>query len=178
MAKQLSTRFQSIPGGFQRPLFLLTFCCACALRSEAFGDAATVVATPSFEKALSKSGTSTVPTRESLQLAAPQEREPRTPGSREKRGLKARPPLTLTPMEREQRRVEIHQRLTRRMEALRQKQKATGLNPEEEKQLRRLEGLSKGFQPADKKDASEPVAEKPVEKGVPTLHKANPTSPQ
>ena len=50
------------------------------------------------------------------------------------------------PAEREKRRSEIRQRLEKRLEALRKRKKERPLSAEEEKQLRRLEEVYRGFQ--------------------------------
>lgn len=102
-----------------------------------------------------------VPTREELQRLTPAEREARAERLRERKAIKAGQPPKLTPAERDQRRAEIHLRLQRRLDQLRAKQKTTELNPEERKQLKRLEEVSKGFQ--------KPRAERPVDPASPAL---------
>ena len=75
---------------------------------------------------------------------APEEREARLKLQRDRKVL----PLknALTPAEREKRRQEIRQRLEKRLEALRKRKKERPLSAEEEKQLRRLEEVSRSFQ--------------------------------
>ena len=73
--------------------------------------------------------------------------------------------------------MEIRQRLSHRMEALRQKRKTGSLTPEEEKQLHRLEALSQGFQPPLKKETQDGTPQKKAEPGAPALH-TTPASPQ
>ena len=87
-----------------------------------------------------------VPTREELQKLTPAEREARAERMKERKALKGGQPTKLTPAEREQRRAEIQQRLNKRLEHLRAKQKTGELSAEDKQQLKRLEEVSKGFQ--------------------------------
>jgi hypothetical protein len=84
------------------------------------------------------------PTHDQLLKMGPEEREARLKALRERKVL----PLkgALTPAEREQRRLEIRQRLEKRLEGLRKRKKERALTAEEEKQLRRLEEVARGFQ--------------------------------
>ena len=84
---------------------------------------------------------------------APEEREARLKSLRDRKvqTLKA-----LTPAEREQRRLEIRQRLEKRLESLKKRKKERPLNAEEEKQLRRLEEVYRGFQ-TPKKPKTDPA---------------------
>ncbi|MBI3871132.1 MAG: hypothetical protein HY299_21590 [Verrucomicrobia bacterium] len=177
MATHHSLRGHSVLGTFGAGLFLLVLTIPCSQECSAFGDAAAVVVAPTLDRALSKTETSAVPTRESLRLLSPGEREQELQQLREKRGLKVKPATPLAPADREQRRVEIRQRLNHRLEALRQKRKTAPLTAEEEKQLHRLESLSHGFQPALKKAPPETLTEKKTERGVPSLH-TEPTPPK
>lgn len=84
------------------------------------------------------------PTHQELLKLAPEEREARLKALRDRKV--GGPKDALTPAEREKRRLEIRQRLEKRLENLRKKKKEKPLSPEEEKQLQRLEEVSRGWQ--------------------------------
>lgn len=133
------------------------------------GVATGVVASPVLQKSVSQIETAPVPARERFQDLTPAEREARTQLLKERKAPKVKAPASLTPSEREARRAEIRQRLQKRLEVLRDKQKQGTITPEETAQLKRLEDISKGL-PAVKRERPELKAEK----GTPSLHAQDP----
>ncbi len=76
---------------------------------------------------------------------------------KEKKGtLKKEGADSLTPAEREKRRRELKDRLQRRLEVLKKKQKESSLSAEEQQQLTRLEEVSKRFQNPKKETVQTP----------------------
>ena len=94
------------------------------------------------------------PTHQELLKLAPEEREARLKVLRDRKV--GGPKDALTPAEREKRRLEIRQRLEKRLENLRKKKKEKPLTPEEEKQLQRLEEVSRGWQSPKKAKLATP----------------------
>lgn len=94
------------------------------------------------------------PTHQELLKLAPEEREARLKMLRDRKV--GGPKDALTPAEREKRRLEIRQRLEKRLENLRKKKKEKPLSPEEEKQLQRLEEVSRGWQSPKKTKPATP----------------------
>ncbi|MBM3845023.1 MAG: hypothetical protein FJ405_01890 [Verrucomicrobia bacterium] len=94
---------------------------------------------------MSHSSTGPVPSLAQLEKLTPAQREARIEKIRERRVAKARQESQLTPAERENRRAELQDRLRKRLEALRQKRAAGSLTEPEQRQLKRLEEVAKGF---------------------------------
>lgn len=95
--------------------------------------------------ALSHSSTGSVPSLAQLEKLTPAQREARIEKIRERRVAKARQEAQLTPAEKEIRRAQLQDRLRKRLEALRQKKASGSLTEPEQKQLKRLEEVAKGF---------------------------------